>query len=438
MTTASADLNLLHLMGSSRDIYETYSRYVEKDYILIGETRTLLNAIGEYFTLYSTETKVDWSKFETWFRVVHKPLWKKEKHELISLLVGNLKALESLAPDEKVIEHFITLDHATKISEVCSQVAEGKQEAKENFVDLITRELDSYSARRSSLVSAKGSAPDADSVSYNIDELLEGSIRGQGLEWRLEDLNIALGPLHKGDLVFVCARPEVGKTSFVLSEFTYMGPQISGTMPLVVFNNEERGRLFLRCVSAGSGLSLLDVSKDSAAAGAKYDSLLGARDRIQFVEPAGGLSTYDIERVLKSKPYGLIAINVLDKVRLTHKASDTSDVERLRQLGIWARAIANQYAPVLVVLQADATAEGQRYLNQSQIYGSKTGLQGEADAIIMIGKDPSVEDKRYISIVKNKLPGGPRSVPAMRHGQFEVGFDETTGRYESLRYKKPL
>lgn len=428
----TSDFNLLHLMGSSRDIYDTYRKYVAKDYLLLGETRTMLDAIGEYFALYTEDTTVSWNKFGTWFRVVYKPTWKKERHELIKIVVEKLEDISTLPPDQKILEYFVTLDHATKIAEVCTQVAEGKSDARDEFIERVSTELDNLRSRKGSL--NVGGAVESTSASYDIDALLEGSIRGAGLEWRLEDLNVALGPIHKGDLIYVCARPEVGKTSFVLSELTYMCPQMAGGNHVVLFNNEERGRLFLRGVSACLGKSLLAVSHDSTLAATEYDSYMGTRERIQFVEPAGGLSTHDIERVLKGKEYGLIAINVLDKVRSTHSESE---VERLRALGVWARAIANRYAPVMVVLQADASAEGQKWLNQSQIYGSKTGLQGEADAIIMIGKDPGIEDKRFISIVKNKLPGGPRSVPSLRHGQFEVGFDELTGRYESLRYKRP-
>ena len=72
----------------------------------------------------------------------------------------------------------------------------------------------------------------------------------------------------------------------------------------------------------------------------------------------------------------------------------------------------------------------------AQLYGSKTGIQGEADVILMIGCEDNGQDIRYISIPKNKLPGGPRSVPGLRHGKFEVNFDHQTGRFTSNMYKR--
>lgn len=424
----SNDLNLIHTMGASRDNYDLIRPFVDKEYILIGDTRDYVNDIGEYFKLYTEDTKVDWDKFNTWSKLVRHPTWKRERHQLRDILIESLKSMASVAPDTKIIEHFVKLDYATRIHEICTQIAEGKA----RDLSEITPIIEDYTDRRAMSISGDGGGLFA---STDLDELLANSIRGTGLEWRLEDLNIALGPLHQGDLVFVVARPEVGKTSFCASELTHMVAQLRSGGRGVLFNNEERGRLFLRLLSAGTGLSLLEISGDSTSAKIEYEKSVGDVGRIAVVEPASPLSTHDIERVLKSHDYGLICINVLDKVSGFGKAE--SDVERLRQLGMWARRIANKHAPVICVLQADASAEGVDYLNQSQIYGSKTGLQGEADAIIMIGKKHGIEDRRYISIVKNKLPGGPRSVPALRHGQFEVGFNETTGRYFSLRYKSP-
>jgi hypothetical protein len=91
---------------------------------------------------------------------------------------------------------------------------------------------------------------------------------------------------------------------------------------------------------------------------------------------------------------------------------------------------------VICIHQADASAEGVKWLNQSQLYGSKTGVQGEADVLIMIGAthEPGDENRRYISICKNKLPGGPRTEIALRRGKHEVMFDGDIARFTSLAY----
>jgi hypothetical protein len=46
-----------------------------------------------------------------------------------------------------------------------------------------------------------------------------------------------------------------------------------------------------------------------------------------------------------------------------------------------------------------------KYPGMEHLYMSKTGAQGEADAIIMIGSIPSEPNMRYIHTPKNKLTG---------------------------------
>jgi hypothetical protein len=70
-------------------------------------------------------------------------------------------------------------------------------------------------------------------------------------------------------------------------------------------------------------------------------------------------------------------------------------------------------------------------MDQSQLYGSKTGVQGEADVQLMIGAshEPGKQLERYISVVKNKLPGSGGTDPRLRHGKFTVDMDAERGRF---------
>ncbi len=67
-----------------------------------------------------------------------------------------------------------------------------------------------------------------------------------------------------------------------------------------------------------------------------------------------------------------------------------------------------------------------------QIYGTKTGVQGEADAIIAIGRkddEPTVPDRnnRYIHIPKNKMTGNDES---LRNGKFQIRIQPTIARFK--------
>jgi len=76
-----------------------------------------------------------------------------------------------------------------------------------------------------------------------------------------------------------------------------------------------------------------------------------------------------------------------------------NDVQRLTMIFQQGREWAKEYAPVIAVHQLDGGAEGMQYPTMDHLYMSKTGLQGEADAIIMLGK--SNEPGRRISDISS-------------------------------------
>ena len=72
-------------------------------------------------------------------------------------------------------------------------------------------------------------------------------------------------------------------------------------------------------------------------------------------------------------------------------------------------------------------AEGKPYPSMDMLYGSKTGIQGEADLIIMLGRKDN-SSTRYISLPKNKLQT-PRN-RAKRNGRWTVTLNADIARIE--------
>ena len=96
----------------------------------------------------------------------------------------------------------------------------------------------------------------------------------------------------------------------------------------------------------------------------------------------------------------------------------------------WARELAKKYAPVIAVHQADVNAEGVDYIGKECLYLSKTGVQGEVDVQLMIGKrNDGDSNTRYLNIVKNKLAGSEMTEEKLRHGAAQVKIDPERGRY---------
>jgi hypothetical protein len=398
-----------------------FSKYghLIRDYVVDPESYGILQDFAAYFAEFQTRDDIDWPEFFAWTRVSRKATLSPDGQRSYESAVTNVSAQP--VPSESIVERFVELDFASRIGGAVDGVLEGtNKKGMEEVAKLITEYSKAASIHTKEL------------VTDDLSNLLDVTVRPGGIEWRLEDLNRAVGPLRKGDFILIGKRPEVGGTSFVCSEITHMVTQLPPDQDVVIFNNEEVGaKIGLRLYEAGLGATAHDLSTNGAALAGKYKSMLGGR-RIDVIDKPG-MSTGFVEQVLRSRSYGIVVFNTLAKIAGFGKLEG---VARMEALGQWARGLAAQHGVVFAVHQADNTAEGVEYLNQDQLYGSKTGLQGETDVQIMIGKSPNPAklDKRYISVVRNKMPGGPRTDPTMKYARFECAFDWQTGRFTSLSF----
>lgn len=421
---SSPDISLLALM-SNRENYDKFRKIVAKESITLSETATSLADYEAYFRAFPSAKQIDWNEFRTYVRIVRHPEWKPEKFDAYDAIMARVEEAHASGVAVGILDHFQRIQAVGEIIEVCNDVAHGKHEDLSPIIDIVSR------VKRETIGTN-------DISSYfgptDLSAVLESRIRSSGVEWRLDSFNLAVGPLHSGDFVMLYARPEAGKTSWLCSELTHMVKFLPEDKDAVIFNPEEGGgRLFLRLVTAALNDDVITVASDEVSSKVRYEREVQRMDRIKVVEPAGGISTRDIEKVLDRGNYGLVAINVLDKIKMPSRYSQEKEVDRYRSLAYWLRETANRYSvPILAVAQADAAAEGQRFLTQSMIYGSKTGVQGEADLLLGMGYDSSMGDRRCISLLKNKLPGGVKTNPLMKHAKIEVEISPATGRFKDI------
>lgn len=263
-------------------------------------------------------------------------------------------------------------------------------------------------------------------VTDNIEEIWNETIHSPGLSWRLKSLRRSLGPLRKGDFGFLFARPETGKTTFLASEVSYMAEQ--SDRPVLWFNNEQKGDLVkARIQQASLGATSEQINRNRRKAQEAYDKRIGGR--ILLLDDAT-ISRRSIEELCRLYSPALIVVDQLDKVKGFE--ADREDL-MLGDIYIWAREIAKEYAPFIGVSQSDGSGEGQKWLNMGNVSNAKTAKQAEADWILGIGLDyndpPNI---RGFSVCKNKLSGGEESIPALRHGKWQVLIQPEIGRYEDL------
>lgn len=416
------DFDLLQIV-SNREQYLRFKPYI-KEHALSTEALKLFHAVEEFYRAYPGVKKLDWAAFESWFLVLKNATLSKDSIPTYKAILTNLKTTSSSAVTDDVLKHYIACDYATQIANEAVRGGDANLDAISDLVKQYDREVGRALSTHELFV------PD------DVSGILT-AVKATGVEWRLGELNISCGPLRDGDFVIVAARPETGKTTFLASEVSHMATQIPDKRPVIWVNNEERSsKVKLRIVQAALGISVKEVEKDPSKAMGEYKALMKMDDRILVTGSGAGLnSKKHLIPLFRERNPAMIVFDQLDKVAGFDGGKNERDDLRLGHAYNWARDLAHEYGPVIAASQASESAEGQQWIYQNQLRGSKTDKAGEADAIITIGKvhEPAKELTRYIHVPKNKLHGGPRSEEKERHGFWEVQIKPEIVRYEGSR-----
>jgi len=267
-----------------------------------------------------------------------------------------------------------------------------------------------------------------DFVENDLNAIILSQSSSKSLSWRLGSLNRSVGPLGKGDFGFVFARPETGKTTFLVSEVTFMASNADA--PVLWFNNEEENnKVLLRAYQAVFGLDSLTILNDPDKYNRKFTEI--TKNNFKLVHDVS-ITKQRVEALCKKYQPSLIVLDQIDAIK-GFQHDDRNDIE-LKNIYVWARQIAKTYAPVIAVCQAGASGEGKKYLTMNDVDNSKTGKQSAADWILGIGKthDDGLEAVRYMHLSKNKSMMTREKDPALRHGKWEVKIQPEIARYEDF------
>lgn len=254
--------------------------------------------------------------------------------------------------------------------------------------------------------------------------------KGTGFKWSLDLLRKSLGPMHIGDLGCIMARPNAGKTTLLVQEVLNFLLQMDDGSKAIIFNNEELGeKLYGYAYKNLINQPLAKIALNPGKATKDFQAKLG--DRRFYVEDRTN-TTWGIERVLGRVKPRIIGLNLLCKVK-TGGRKDAGELETLVKLYRWARELAREHKAIVIAChQADTSAEGEKYMSQQQLFGSKTEVQGELDVLIAIGKTQDVAslNTRWLTSCKNKQPDSAGMDPLLREGPLgEVHFDGDVARF---------
>jgi len=180
-------------------------------------------------------------------------------------------------------------------------------------------------------------------------------------------------------------------------------------------------------------MSMEEVKGNYALAASRYKPVY---DNIKIKDSTGKDMNW-VEALVKAYRPDILVLDMGDK--FASKGSSESHVY-LKEAAIHARNIAKQYdCAILWMSQLSADAEGKVFVDQSMMEGSKTGKAAESDLMLLLSKNPQLEEQeeqdtqkrinvaknniqRHINVAKNKLKGG-------WHGVIHCELDGSRSRY---------
>ena len=420
------DYDILFLCTESKENFYKFRRYI-KPHVVVKETSIILDGIDKYWKTFPSLCKFEWESFSAYLIADQSKRLTDDSIVKLRMTLTKAKTYVPHHAHEEVVKTLIELDYLAQIMEECERVKEGSSDLEHVHILATSalKEVERYIEKDELFVSADLS-------------IIADRISTSGMEWRMDALNRSLGPLRKGNFLIIAARVEVGKTTFLASEVSYLAQQLPNDRPVVWVNNEEESSVvFFRIVQAALGMQSKDIIANTADAMARYKAMMGGNEnKIRVTKDTN--NQRDLETLFKEVNPGLIVFDQLDKVNGFRKSEDREDV-MLGKIYKWARELARQYGPVIAASQLSAGATELKdppYIGMDALRGSKTDKPGEADAVITIGKfkepkNPEEEMVRTINVPKNKLPGGgTKQVESERHGQYLVTIDPLRARFE--------
>jgi replicative DNA helicase len=175
---------------------------------------------------------------------------------------------------------------------------------------------------------------------------------------------------------------------------------------------------------------LVEMQKSGTDVYKLYDEALGGTDKIRIKDIHDWYSN-EVEDYLKQQNPGLIVMDMIDNIQFTGMRNNDRTDETLEHMYQWARKLGVKLnCPVMATSQISVEGEGMQFPLQSMLKDSKTGKQGAADYIVMMGTyaedKQSSPNRRYIGTPKNKLYR-----EGMNDPQFETYLKADTSRIEA-------
>lgn len=360
---------------------------------LIPATAGLLKDYARYYEIYNND--IEWDTFYTDF--VHN--WhKKDLDESdITYYRETVFPLIRDSSIENVFTQLLQKEATTKIQELTEA---GKLDEIQDVLIGLQNELNVYQKGNDDGIFKLG----------GLDlSVLDNS---NGLSWFLPALQAGLGSHSAGQFIVVAADSNVGKSAFCISQAVHVFKQIhkaGGDRPILYCTSEDTkedlaarflSNLYKDKITEGFEGVISNFEKVSDSYKKHFN------DELFIGMPIRGHSDmFKIRQKIDKYNPCVVIIDMLDKL----SASD--QIQDLTKLYQEIRGLANDGIPILGTSQTGNTSyydkednqyKHRRHLSDKDLAGSKSGKQGAAYCMIMLGADDDVPNIRYVDTTKKK------------------------------------
>jgi len=372
-----------------KENFDRFEKVINKTK-LIPQSRLLINDYKKYYDTYHKDIELNtfYNEFsQNWHKELDEQDLEYYRHTVFPLisqaeindtLYISLLEREAMKKIEEILEHGIDTKTITTILH--------ELDIKKNEI-LGVKEEDEFRLS---------------------EQNLEVLTTDNGLTWFLPSLQAAILSHMPGQFILVCADSDTGKSAFCVSQSVHTFIELHKKQlqrPILYCTSEDTKEdltaRFLSCLYRKpfeSIVSNYDLVKKKFLEKYNDELFIGAPIR-------GAHNLHTVRKKIEKYEPSLIVIDILDKL----SASD--NIQDLTRLYQDIRGIANDGFRILATSQSGNTSyqdkETKEYkhrkkLTDKDVANSKSGKQGAAYCMIMIGKDDDIPNLRYITTTKKK------------------------------------
>lgn len=403
-------MSILKLFAEKKDQFERKQGWIARLPNLDNNVKTLLNVIDKYYEHYPEHVYIGNEEMKQFYEFLYPG--SRDKDMYFELIDAMYEAEVSTNVQEDLTEQAIEMAFA---QDICNKLLPVAQGHKFGILPTITADIEEFQGQM-----RRPPADTSDLVlnTYDPWKLLDANINYVGPSWGLDPLDGILGPIQLQTLGCFFGFVDSGKSSCLMTVAASAARYYRNTDErIAILRNEEPGP------RTATRLQMAFLKKNRHELHEMGEEELGLALQEQgwnniLVSDNNVSHVTQVRKCLELYNPRLVIID--QGAKILHDFP-CKEVDTLRALYGWFREMAEQFNTAIVTVeQGVGEANNRQWLQLTDIYNSRVGLQGELDYAVGIGKMADVETRknfRYFNVVKNKLFDGEKA-------KFPTHFDE--------------